>query len=163
MRWAMATMLTVAVGAPADAKGDACNLRAFAASSADLAVHAQPSPASPVLKLVPAEFAELDLREARDGWFRVATIEDAESDKPLFSGSGWVRSSALALDVSGSGNRRLYAEPSESGAGIPLAQTGGEPVDLIDCAGDWAKVRYGKQRGWLAPSGQCSSALTTCS
>ncbi len=163
MQWAMAAMLAVALGAPADAKGDTCAVRAFAASSADLAVHAQPSAASPVLKMVPAEFAELDLREMRDGWFRVAAIADAESDQPLFTGKGWVRASALAMDVSGSGNRRLYSEPSESGTGIPLAQTGGEPVELIDCAADWAKVRFGGQSGWLAPSGQCSSALTTCS
>ncbi len=161
MQWAKTAVLAVAVCAPANAERDACSLRAFAASSADLAVHSKPSAASPVLKKVPAEFAELELREQRGSWFRIAFIENAESGESLFVGSGWVRGSALALGISG-GNRFLYAEPREGSRQILVGQTGGENTELVGCAGPWARVRLGAHTGWLAPGAQCSSALTTC-
>ena len=126
-------------------------------------MHASPSAGSPRLRRVDAEHAELELREERSGWFRVVTVEDVARDESLFMGSGWVHGSGLALSISGSGNRILYAGPSEDSRAVLRVLSGGEISELVGCAGNWAKVRSGDHAGWLAPSGQCSSALTTCS
>ena len=162
MRSAMAATLAVLVCGTANAAGDSCAIHAFTVSQ-EVTVYAAPSEDSPTLKAISAEYAEAEVREERNGWFRISGIENAESGEMLFEGSGWVRPSTLALTVSGSGNRILYSEPNERSRAVRLGLGGGEAPDLISCRGAWARVRFGDDTGWLAPSGQCSSALTTCS
>lgn len=161
MRSAMAVMLAIAMGGTAHAQSGPCDLRAYTVVE-KMTVHAGPSDASPGLSSVSAEYAEAEVREERNGWFRIARIQNAESGDMLFSGSGWIRPSTLALTISGSGNRILYAEPNEDSRAVRLGLGGGEAPDLVGCTGGWAKVQFGDDVGWLAPSGQCSSALTTC-
>lgn len=164
MRWVMAAILAAAICGGAKAASDPCAIRAFAVGEDlhEINIRLDHSEESLLLAAVPSEYAELELREERDGWFRVAAIEDAVSGEPLFAGTGWVRGSVLALSISGGGNRTLYADPSEDGRAVLTGLGGGETPELVGCAGDWARVRLGDQTGWLAPSGQCSSALTTC-
>jgi SH3-like domain-containing protein len=140
-----------------------CDIRAYVADDVHaLEIREQPSAKARVLRTIAPDFGVAHVVGRRGGWFRVDGIVSDESDATLFAGDGWVPASALGTDISGSGDRNLYKEPRPDSAilATPLPDGGG--AALLDCAGTWARIRFHDSTGWLAPSGQCSSALTTC-
>jgi SH3-like domain-containing protein len=159
-----ALWMTFFLLAPAAAAPDrACDIHAYVIDDAHaLEIRAAPSAEARVLATVAPDFGVAHVVGRRGGWFRVDGIVSDESDATLFAGNGWVSAAALGTDISGSGDRTLYTapRPDSAVAATPLPDGGG--AALLDCAGEWAKVRFHDSTGWLAPSGQCSSALTTC-
>lgn len=126
-------------------------------------VRAAPASTAKVIAKVDPANAVATIREARSGWFRVDSIIDYENDKPLFRGRGWVHGSVLGLSV-GSGEPKLYAEPSTHAMMLQRLTPDGNMLELIDCRGDWVKVRVDNTKmGWMASSSQCSNPFTTCS
>jgi SH3-like domain-containing protein len=158
----------LAFGSAAQAAGnppaEPCAITAYLADAdpAGLNVRAGASTSSPVLQVIGSEVAGVaELREHRNGWFRVRRIVDAETDATLFGGPGWVHGSLLGLDVA-AGDPRLYAGPSRRSRVLATLRPDESRLTLIGCEGGWAKVRVGGGTGWLSPGGQCSNPLTTC-
>ena len=130
-------------------------------------IRAAPSARATVVAKIDPASAVATWREARGAWFRVDSIIDYENDKPLFRGSGWVHSSVIGLSVgSGGGNDspKLYAAPTTRSAVLQKLTPDGNMLDLLDCRGDWMKVRVDKKKvGWMPPLAQCANPFTTCS
>ena len=101
------------------------------------------------------------IRGQRGSWFRVSRIVDAESERVLFRGDGWVHISNLGLSIA-NGDPRLYARPSQQSRPLARLVPDESRVALIGCTGAWAQVRFRRQVGWLSRAGQCSNPLTTC-
>jgi SH3-like domain-containing protein len=128
-------------------------------------IRAAPSGQAKVVARVDPANAVATIREARGGWFRVDRVIDYENDKPLFRGSGWVHASVLGLSVGSGGESgpKLYAQPTTRSAVVQKLTPDGNILDLVDCRGDWVKVRVDKKKtGWMAPSAQCANPFTTC-
>ena len=151
-----------AAGAPA---AGACDIKAYQGNrvSDGVNVRAAPSTQARVVRnLRPEGTSVFDITGYNAGWFRISGAVEAESDSRIFAGDGWVHHSQLGLRAAHY-NPRLFAGPNAQSR--VLANLGGqEPeVALLGCTGDWAQVRAGNRIGWLAPDGQCSNPLTTCS
>jgi uncharacterized protein YgiM (DUF1202 family) len=100
----------------------------------------------------------VDVIGSNGSWMKIENAETIGGDS-AFTGSGWVFSSLLATTTRM--KTKLYSKPdtkSKSLANLP----GEEEVTLLACKGDWAKVKYGKKQGWLAPDAQCGNPVTTC-
>jgi SH3-like domain-containing protein len=158
----------LAFGSAAQAAGnppaEPCALTAYLADAdpAGLNVRAGASTSSPVLQVIGSEVAGVaELREHRNGWFRVRRIVDAETDATLFERDGWVHRSRLGLEVAAA-DPRLYEAPSRRGRILATLRPDESRLTLIGCAGGWARVTTGGRTGWLSPDGQCSNPLTTC-
>ena len=161
------TTLIVANAAPAagQQRGAMCNISAYVLDrdARGLNVRAGPSTSAGVLRVVSNEGSAVARISGQSGaWFRVSAITDAEDDRILFRGEGWVHASLLGLDVAND-DPRLYARPSRQSRPIMRLVPEAGQVRLIGCIGDWAQVRAGRRVGWLSRTGQCSSPLTTCS
>ena len=141
-----------------------CNFDAYFVDQDPLTnIRAAPSTSSAVIARVDPGPAVARLREHRDGWFRADSIIDYDTDKPLFTGSGWVHGSVIGISVAG-GDHRLRARPSRRSAAIQRLTPDGNMLDLLDCSGEWVKVRVdGRAVGWMAPDAQCANPFTTCS
>ena len=163
------TLSTLAVGSAVPAagqqRGATCNISAYQAgvgNSGPLNVRAAPSSAARLLRGLRGIGSPVArIRGQRGAWFRVTTIVDAESERVLFSGDGWVHVSNLGLSIANA-DPRLYARASRQSRPIARLVPDGSQVTLIGCSGDWAQVRFRRQVGWLSSGGQCSNPLTTC-
>ena len=100
-----------------------------------------------------------------NGWVKITNAEHGEEGE-IFKGTGWVFANMLATGTKGYPNYdspvKLYSAPSKNSK-VSKEIRSEEEVIVVDCAGKWAKVRYVKTTGWLAPENQCGSPFTTCS
>jgi uncharacterized protein YgiM (DUF1202 family) len=98
------------------------------------------------------------------GWVKITNAWHGE-EGDLFKDKGWVFANLLATGTKGSPDYnapvKLYSSPSKSSKAVKEIRAE-EEVVVVDCAGRWAKVRYFKTIGWLAPENQCGSPFTTC-
>jgi SH3-like domain-containing protein len=164
---AILSTLALAGAAPAAGQqgGTRCDISAYVVDhdAAGLNVRAGPSATAPVLRVISnAGSAVARIRGQSGAWFQVSTIVDAEDERNLFSGNGWVHASLLGLDAANA-DPKLYAGPSTQSRALARLVPDLSQVTLIGCAGDWARVRASGRLGWLSPGGQCSNPLTTCS
>lgn len=160
------TMLSVlalasAVPAVAQQHGASCNISAYLVNGARLSVRAGPAANARLLRVSGEGSPVAEITGQRGAWFRVSTITDYETSTTLFRGVGWVRVSALGLSIANA-DPRLYARPSRQSRRIARLVPDESLVTLLGCAGDWARVRFGRREGWLSSGGQCSNPLTTC-
>ena len=157
--------LAGAVPASGQQRGPSCAISAYQAgigNSGPLNVRAAPSAAARLLRALAGNGSPVArIRGQRGAWFRVSTIVDAESERILFRGDGWVHASNLGLSIAND-DPRLYARPSRQSRSLMRLVPDESQVTLIGCAGDWAQVRAGRRVGWLSRGGQCSNPLTTC-
>lgn len=168
MRHPILAMLVLASAVPAagQPRGASCNLTAFQAGIAHtgrLNVRAAPSVRGRLLRSLAGEISPVATIRGQSGaWFRVSLIVDYEADeRVLFRGDGWVHASNLATGIANA-DPRLYARPSLQSRPIARLVPGASEVTLIGCSGTWARVRFGRQEGWLSSDGQCGNPLTTC-
>jgi SH3-like domain-containing protein len=87
----------------------------------------------------------------------------------VFDGGGWVFSSLLGMTVSWNpddrlkkGSHNLYAAPSAKSP-VLTRLPAESALTLVGCDGRWAKVKYGRKTGWVAPEAQCTNTRTNCS
>ncbi|MGJ5203590.1 hypothetical protein [Bradyrhizobium sp. HKCCYLR20261] len=103
------------------------------------------------------------LAAQQSDWFEVdrATLIDVDqgTEKVMFQGRGFVHRSVLG--VSGLQNGAvIYREPVATSAKLEPHASGDQTVDLLGCAGDFAKVRIEKGIGWTRQL--CTNMVTTC-
>ncbi len=158
--------LALASTAPAIAqqRGATCNISAYVTDNdaAGLNVRAGPSARARVLGVITSQASAVaEIRGQSGTWFRVSRIFDAEDDRTLFSGEGWVHSSLVGLSVANA-DPRLYAGPTRRSRVLARLIPDQSEVTLVGCSGDWVRVRHRGLDGWLARGGQCSNPLTTC-
>ncbi len=163
---AMLSALALASAVPAvgQQRGATCSISAYVIDrdARGLNIRAAPSGSARVLQVVSNEGSAVARIVGQSGaWFRVSTITDAESDRNLFRGDGWVHASLLGVSVANA-DPRLYARPSRQSRALARLVPDDSQVTLVGCAGDWAQVRAGRRLGWLSRGGQCSNPLTTC-
>ena len=159
-----ALALTAAAPVRGPAEAPACDISAYLTDPDPLGtnVRAAPSAQARVLQVIGAEGSGVAaITGFRGGWFRVARIDDAETDARLFEGEGWVHASLLGLDVANA-DPRLYAARDRRSRVLARLTPDGTRLTLIGCAGEWAQVRAVGRVGWLSRAGQCSNPLTTC-
>jgi SH3-like domain-containing protein len=169
MRHSITAILSIlalagAVPAVGQQAGPSCNLTAFVIDrdTNGLNVRAGPSTATRVLRTISNEGSAVARIIGQSGqWFRVSSIVDAEDDRSLFSGDGWIHASLLGVSVANA-DPRLYSRPLRQSRPLARLVPDETLVTLIGCAGDWARVRALGRVGWLSPGGQCSNPLTTC-
>ena len=163
----MLSTLTLAGAVPAagqQPRGPACDISAYVTDrdTHGLNVRAGPSSGARVLRVIPNDgSAVARIVGQSGGWFRVSVIVNAEDERVLFRGAGWVHASLLGLSVA-NGDPRLYTSPSRQSRPLARLVPDRSEVTLTGCSGTWARVRTGNREGWLARDGQCSSPLTTC-
>jgi SH3-like domain-containing protein len=99
-----------------------------------------------------------------NGWVKITNAWHGE-EGDVFKDTGWVFANMLATGTKGYPNYnspvKLYSAASKNSKALKEIRSE-EEVIVIDCAGKWAKVRYFKTTGWLAPENQCGSPFTTC-
>jgi uncharacterized protein YgiM (DUF1202 family) len=99
-----------------------------------------------------------------NGWVKITNAWHGE-DGELFNDKGWVFANLLATGTKGYPNYdstvKLYSAPSKNSQALKEIRSE-EEVIVLDCDGKWAKVRYFKTIGWLAPENQCGSPFTNC-
>jgi len=99
------------------------------------------------------------------GWVKITNAWHGD-DGDVFKGTGWVFATMLATGTKGYPNYdapvKLYSSASKKSKSL-LEVPSEQEVVVIDCDGKWAKVRYLKTVGWLAPENQCGNPFTTCS
>ena len=110
-------------------------------------------------KIMPdADGVTLDVIGSSGSWLLIENAETIEGEK-AFEGKGWVFASMLGTSTRG--KSKLYASASFKSKVLATLPTEDE-VTILGCSGKWAKVKSGKQQGWLAPENQCGSPVTTC-
>lgn len=103
------------------------------------------------------------ITEMKNGWARLDRAEGHESGN-VFNTKGWVSMKLVAISTRG-----------YDGKGVPARKVPGrtnkisgkfpseDEVQLLDCRGDWARIRDRKgTEGWLDPNDSCATALTYC-
>ena len=159
-----ALALMSAVPAAAQQRGARCNISAYVIDTdpRGLNVRAAPSTRARILRRVSADYPpRVEIRGQSGDWFRVTRVTNAEDFSVLFRGEGWVHVSMLGFGVANY-DPRLYAAPSRQSRTLVRLVPDESRVDLIGCAGDWARVRAGRRIGWMSRGGICSNPLTTC-
>lgn len=106
---------------------------------------------------------EFDIVGSKGKWLKIARATQGLDGKVLFKGSGWVHSSRVATMTRGydKGHVTLRVDNRKSSDVLTRVPRETE-VGIRGCDGAWALVVYKGKRGWLAPSGQCGTAATTC-
>jgi len=172
---AVGTGAAATVEVPADMVP--CQLHALSVDDdpAGLNVRAAPSASAAVLARLPkwtkadnGPYPELTILGFKDGWFLIEGAHygdygDPPPPKPLYAGRGWVHGSKLGGTLMGGDqSSRILMEPR---AGAPRVSVKGKADSadvraLLECKGDWAKVRTGVGTGWAR--GICANQVTTC-
>ncbi len=96
----------------------------------------------------------------RGDWLFVSSWNSEENH---LMEKGWVFASLLGLYTRGYGQKSvpLYEQPTENSNILGQVPSDRE-VTLLGCSGQWALVKKGNIQGWLEPSQQCPSPVTTC-
>jgi hypothetical protein len=169
MRYLLAALLptlalTAAAPAPESAAAGACSVSAFLLSGGPGNIHVRAAPSGQAAAL-PLQYEDgsgrADITGHDRGWFRISRIIDAESDKLMFEGEGWLPAAELGIGIANS-DPRLYATPYRGARVLARLVPDESLVDLVGCSGDFLQVRFGRRVGWLSRYGQCSNPLTTC-
>lgn len=100
----------------------------------------------------------LEIIGATGGWLLIEKAETL-SAADTFGEKGWVF--APMLGMSTRGKSKLYSKANAKSRPVATVPTEAEVV-ILDCMGDWVKVKYGNRQGWLSPDNQCGSPVTTC-
>jgi SH3-like domain-containing protein len=164
---AISSFLALAGAAPAagQQRGTSCDISAYVLDRDPhgLNVRSGPSPNAPVHRVVSNAGSPVAHIVGQSGsWFRVSNIVEAEENREIFRGDGWVHASLLGLSVANA-DPVLHAQPAMRSPAIARLVPDESRLTLIGCAGNWAQVRSSGRVGWLSPAGQCSNPLTTCS
>jgi SH3-like domain-containing protein len=126
-------------------------------------IRAAPSLSAKVVARVDPSTTVVHVVGSKDGWFKAVTVTDAESDKVLFRGAGWIHRSVLGLSVA-SGEHWLRSAPTASAKRLLKLVPDGNALAPQACLGSWVQVRVdGKATGWIDHSTICENPLTTCS
>jgi hypothetical protein len=166
MRYLLAALLptlalTAAAPAPESAAAGSCSVSAFFVGGPGQP-RAAPSPQAPPLQRLPEDVeGRVTIIGHQGSWFRVSRIINAESEKVIFEGDGWLPAAELGIGIANS-DPRLYATPYRGARVLTRLVPDGSQVDLVGCSGDFLQVRFEGRVGWLSPYGQCSTPLTTC-
>ena len=97
-----------------------------------------------------------------NGWVQISHAETIMGTV-VFDRKGWVSGNMLGISTRGYGTKgvRLYAGAAKGkalGTLPPEAE-----VKVAGCSGDWMRVRYRNQTGWLERESQCPNPVTNCS
>jgi len=151
-----------------------CDFKAYTGSSGKIVVRSEPKDDASVVGTLPASTydpdidaqvgTDLDVIEARDGWFRVLSYD------PFPSVKGWIPGRYIEFDLQ---TDFVHAAPDANSAVVAtswdLPDGGGRMFftwrEPSDCKGKWVKARFtgrdGIERdGWAA--GVCADQYTTC-
>ncbi|WP_416762818.1 SH3 domain-containing protein [Roseateles sp. So40a] len=149
-------------------RDEACTFGAFVEEHdpAGLNVRSAPDPKAAVIGKLPPiwiskqdnlqERVEVEVFEARNGWFRIRRAEDftrlsGRPSRPTFDGEGWVSGTRLSVKTQALRGR---ASPSSTSASV-FKSADGDPLDSdalmeasrpIDCKGDWVQLEFNERR-----------------
>lgn len=149
-------------------RNEACTFGAFVEEHdpAGLNVRSAPDPKAAVIGKLPPiwiskqdnlqERVEVEVVEARNGWFRIRRAGDftrlsGRPSRPTFDGEGWVSGTRLSVKTQALRGR---ASPSADSASV-FRSVDGEPLDSdalmeasrpIDCKGDWVQLEVNERR-----------------
>ena len=104
-----------------------------------------------------------------NGWWQIVNsvvFEDEEGEDLEFEGDVWVHNSVLGIGTRNYGGQtiELRAEPREDAAvsgKITKAEVTVRPLDMNE-DGEWVKVSWNGQTGWIDSYWLCANTLTTC-
>lgn len=123
----------------------------------------------PVIGSLPAERTDVvTVVAGRGSWVKISGAEDEDGGR-VFDGVGWLFAPLLGMTVSWNpddklkkGSHNLHAAPSAKSP-VLTRLPAESPLTLLGCDGRWAKVKYGRRTGWVAPEAQCVNTRTNCS
>lgn len=161
---AFAALAAAPAPSPAAAKPAQCSVDLYSVDQDKVSnVRSAPSSDSAIEAKIDPSYAVLHVTGVSGNWFHVTRIDDADTDKRLFKGSGWVHRSLLGLSVA-SGENWLRGAPNAAARKLVKLTPDGNRLDPLDCKGEWLKVTVdGHATGWIDRAAQCSNPLTTCS
>ena len=111
----------------------------------------------------------LSVYNPTDGWWQILNgivYEDMDGEDIEFEGDVWVHGSVLGIGTRNYGGEtlELRAEPREDAAvsgRITEADATVRPLDMTE-DGEWVKVSWNGQTGWIDSYWLCANTLTTC-
>ena len=111
----------------------------------------------------------LTVYNQKNGWWQILNgivFEDIEDDSIEFEGDAWVHNSVLGIGTRNYGGQTipLLAEPREGAAEtgkITRQEVTVRPLDVSE-DGEWVKVSWNGQSGWIDTYWLCANTLTTC-
>ena len=111
----------------------------------------------------------LTVYNPQNGWWQIlhgVVVEDMEGDVIEFEGDAWVHGSVLGIGTRNYGGQTipLLAEPREGAAvsgKITKQEVTVRPQDVSE-DGEWVKVSWNGQSGWIDTYWLCANTLTTC-
>lgn len=120
-------------------------------------------------KIPTSHSVEFILKTPKNGWWRIDGDDYYDFDldkgvelKPLKAGN-WIHYSCLGVDTRNYGGERLYLRVTPSPKGKVVCSFSEEVVlRPIDIKGDWVKVSYGKNTGWIHSKWLCGNPVTNC-
>ena len=105
------------------------------------------------------DYYTLTITEAKDGWFKLVTVEGVDyGNVDIPGGKGWIHHSLV-----GAGTRRniklLDAPEGELVVGTIEQEIG---VQIKDKYKDWVQIEYNGLTGWVESMWLCGNPVTTC-
>ena len=121
-------------------------------------IRSAPTSKSNIVSTITDSDSELDITGSSGDWLRVRQIRSADGTA-TYKGEGWVFASLVA--VRARGRAVLHATPETSGT-VVVKLRDEEQLSVVSCRGDWLRVRYKTQTGWIAKNERCGNPVTTC-
>ena len=151
---------------PVDKKSG-CNGEAFVVDKDPKGLNVRDKPTtkgSTVLGQLPTQVSvNVKIIRSENGWFQISEASDIDGNSNMPQ-SGWVSGKLLGIGVRNYGPKSdyfLHKDPDTNSAVV--IDPGEGNGTLVDCEGQWLKVKMGRKVGWLSPEGQCPSDVTNCS
>jgi len=134
------------------------------------ATNVRNAPGGTVIGQIPDDGVySLAVYNPKNGWWQILNgyvSEDMEGEVIEFEEDAWIHSSVLGIGTRNYGGQtlNLYAEPRETASvsgRITEQEATVRPVDMSD-DGEWVKVSWNGQSGWIDSVWLCANTLTTC-
>jgi SH3-like domain-containing protein len=126
-----------------------------------LNVRAKPSPTAAIVGHIPdysssLHNVEFHITAASGKWLQIGRTETVDGEV-VFKGTGWVYGPLTTVTAS-THPVKLRERPEASGPAVAVVPTenGGH---VLGCKGEWIKIRYKGQEGWMEPGSHCGNPM----
>jgi len=126
-----------------------------------LNVRAKPSPTAAIVGHIPDYSSslhniEFHITAASGKWLQIGRTETVDGEV-VFKGTGWVYGPLTTVTAS-THPVKLRERPEASGPAVAVVPTenGGH---VLGCKGEWIKIRYKGQEGWMEPGSHCGNPM----
>jgi len=100
----------------------------------------------------------LKIIDYKDGWFKINDIVSVEFGYNISNFEGWIHHSIVAVTTRKDLVLKKKPNSKKTVGTIDLETT----VKIIDVLGNWVKIEYKENIGWVESKWLCGNPVTTC-